>query len=77
MTKEEAKTKWCPHMRAVPNAPNYAAGNRFDGPQPPIFQCMCIASDCMMWSEDTKMRIDEEGSCVDFKVIGGHCGLAK
>lgn len=52
MLEKEAKTKWCPHVRAVPNAPNYAAGNRFDGSQPLIYQCRCIASDCMMWEPE-------------------------
>ena len=71
MTTQEALTKWCPHMRAVPNAPHYAAGNRFDGQQPPIFQCLCIASDCMMWDEGATELYDGKIQ------PAGRCGLTK
>ena len=38
MTEEEARTKWCPHVR-FPDA-----GNRSE-----YYNSKCIASDCMMW----------------------------
>jgi len=45
MTEEEAKTKWCPFMRASDG--NGGAVNIYDHDIDP--DCMCIASKCMAW----------------------------
>lgn len=44
MTEEEAKTKWCPMVRAG----NDAGCNRKDATD------KCIGTDCMMWIEERK-----------------------
>ena len=80
MTEDEAKTKWCPHVRISDcGADNSVASNRnmMDG----AGYC-CIASDCMMWSLDYKRMpvVTINGSAAEMdtdEVIGGHCGLTK
>ena len=51
MTEEEAKTKWCPMVRmnlCYEAGKEVGSWNRDGG------DCMCIASDCMMWRRDKK-----------------------
>ena len=79
MTEDQAKTKWCPMARSVPNAVGYSSGNRFDGQNPEFLECKCIASDCMMWAKATEIfHIDDDGKeTVIPKKKSGRCGLAK
>ncbi len=65
MTEEEAKTKWCPMVRinvALNAAQGVGAFNRDGG------DFDCIASDCMMWRWNTRIKIG-------YKYEGGYCGL--
>ena len=82
MTEEEARKKWCPKALAVPNAMGYASGNRFDGKgdTPLDAMCKCIASDCMIWVDDTSYY--SGGGLTELKKLPeneieycGHCGL--
>lgn len=73
MTEEEAKTKWCPHVRFQPvkdGKASGATGNRhgdssYTSCNPE--SCRCIASECMMW------RSEYIGV---HKSVKGFCGLA-
>ena len=84
-TEQEAKKKWCPHVR-VSDGEHYAAENRFcqagKVSLPEHSKVMlpedneginwdrCIASGCMMWCwEDNQKLKGGEGS-------QGFCGLA-
>lgn len=50
LTKEEAKTKWCPFVRFSPNTPTPFVFNRDDGgPLRWQERLNCIASQCMAW----------------------------
>ena len=67
MTEEEARTKWCPHVRFVIDSELHAfIGNRFEKPSIYNDECLCIASECMLWLPDA-----------GFQRTGnrGHCGL--
>ena len=86
MTEEEAKTKWCPHVR-YPNLMDggMVASNRYsDGCNvnahgdrtPPAF--CCATSDCMMWQQTDNECIPQtdetkQQTCKP----AGYCGLAK
>lgn len=55
MTEEEAKTKWCPHIRTVmagitkgASVEALVVGNTYDEERQHPKTC-CIASACMMW----------------------------
>ena len=86
MLEEEAKTKWCPHVRAVLSvfedngdvtvpldAPAYnrAANGKKDPELININIAKCIASNCMMWVWDLPPKF--EGRKMDNPA--GHCGL--
>ena len=62
MTEEEARTKWCPHVRHT-DSENDNTCNRAGVIETPMRWNSCIASDCMMW--------------VWVKDGKGKCGLAK
>jgi hypothetical protein len=72
MTKEEAKTKWCPMVRITTvgggstNRDELMVGKTGD-------LVNCIASDCMMWRQLPleKWVWDEDGH----KRPSGYCGL--
>lgn len=55
MTEEEAKTKWCPHVRSMgDDACSSAAGNRWQtdhDDEPNLFDAgnACLGSVCMQW----------------------------
>jgi len=84
VTEEEAKTKWCPHVRSSSYGIN-SHGER----APKAYNC--IASGCMMWVQDSsywakdgrRVPIDsdefnnyltpEDGGLET--VCEGHCGL--
>jgi hypothetical protein len=67
LTETEAKTKWCPLVRAAnvaePSA-NAQSRNR-DGSGGPSRSSLCIASGCMFWrfEEHSDKRIDPRGYC--------------
>lgn len=70
MTEDEAKTKWCPFVRAVLPGTTLPAGNRGVGPDGTegVKGARCIASACMAW------RWDER---TDYAPVRqGYCGLA-
>ena len=46
MTEDEAKTKWCPHIRYTP--PTQESGWSWNS-NDPCGQPMCIGSACMAW----------------------------
>ena len=73
MTEDEAKTKWCPMVRAG----NEAGCNRKDATD------KCIASDCMMWRTSCTRYFDkgkyydrDETGTGQWVETGGYCGLA-
>jgi len=49
MTEDEAKEKWCPHVRLVVGEPTLGACNEN---RPSHTGYNCIASGCMMWNWD-------------------------
>lgn len=81
MTEEEAKTKWCPMVRAMK-----AIGSRDDiwetTNRDPKFSDLptCIGSACMMWRWEKKMEVEwPEHSAPMARPADpphGHCGLA-
>lgn len=64
MTKEEAKKKWCPHVRfgTLPPLTPVTSANRWINAQQGALlnpeDCRCIASECMAWrwSEATRTK---------------------
>jgi hypothetical protein len=78
MTEEQARQKWCPMVR-------YAGEVSFNKCLPVIPGLNCIASDCMMWAEQTTFRCKGCGSIhnPNFNCCGeggefvkdGRCGL--
>lgn len=80
MTEEDARKKWCPFARVVPQeADTYEmgpAGNRIQLQRDrktvssgAIKTAMCLASACMAW------RVRRTGE-LRSPVYGGYCGLA-
>ena len=67
MKEEEAKTKWCPHVRTLANNGGVVgvAVNRIF-PQTDDNRDRCIGSDCMMW---------ESCGYVGTPTKHGDCGL--
>ena len=61
VTEEEAKTKFCPHMRAPHSINDKIFTYNVKGT--PLEYTQCIASDCMMWK------------VYDKKSSKGLCGL--
>ena len=79
MTEEEAKTKWCPHSRAVlyggkiskvlSSGHNRATFSKTEGKDEDYLNpefCRCIGSECMSW----RWVYGQD------TVPGGYCGLA-
>lgn len=56
LTEEEAKTKWCPHVRQSDGIGEVAT-NRWDEDNNPAY-ARCIASECMAWEWATKPNPD-------------------
>jgi hypothetical protein len=79
MTEDQAKTKWCPHVRfADPidgGKPSVepTTWNRFDG-EWDYTGLLCIASDCMMWRREKDTYGDDYGKGIPED--RGFCGLA-
>ena len=70
MTEDQAKTKWCPHVRYHNNgevASVYC--NKPGDPDSLVGLELCIASDCMMWVVVMQLDVKAEPR--------GHCGLVK
>jgi len=68
MTEDEARKKWCPMVRWT----SHDGDNRYAEPfENRGANCMCIASECMMWRWD---EIQPEYGKSEFK-ISGYCGL--
>ena len=92
MTEEEAKTKWCPHVRVRYDGDPVAVNMQHSDWASDEKRPKCIASDCMMWVQDTSYwakdgrRIPTESD--EFNnyltpedggfetVCEGHCGLS-
>ena len=72
MTEEQARKKWCPHVRHEGNSVTFNRGTAHgplnDHPGNVGTLCNCIASDCMSW------RWDHDANR-DFRERG-YCGLA-
>jgi len=92
MTEDEAKSKWCPMVRLVPDN-GVLCSNRIDNRN----HTLCLASDCMAWRTQKEVRdlqasqtpigsqwrmIREygQGGAVTHRKVweadGGYCGLA-
>ena len=75
MTEEEAKKKWCPHVRCDGNNRHWGE-NRDSAP----ISC-CAASKCMMWEWEATNYIQDPMKPANQEVrtsaIEGHCGLTK
>mgnify|MGYP000181417732 CR=1 FL=1 len=66
MTEDEAKTKWCPHVRVETGHIEGPAVNRSDSDWP---MGRCIGSACMAWRWDAE-------KCRQGQINHGYCGLA-
>ena len=77
MTEEEAKTKWCPHVRAsIDGSPNASANK--DNSDWDYSKFKCIASDCMMWRYvDYDYIIPGNVPPSSKGALEGYCGLIK
>ncbi|MDR3439848.1 hypothetical protein [Telmatospirillum sp.] len=49
MTEEEARKKWCPHVRFAATADESNAANRWNDANGNPPSCRCLASECMSW----------------------------
>lgn len=65
MTEEEAKTKWCPHVRVI-GIDEEGPGNSWNCEEVKPMGSSCIASGCMAWR-----WINPDSETPD-----GYCGLA-
>jgi hypothetical protein len=72
MTEDEAKTKWCPFYRLIPETEfDEGLDNRLIGlKEENLLSSRCLASECMAWRWDT--LIADQGSTLTH----GGCGLA-
>jgi len=86
MREEEAKTKWCPHVRLaqVENGEVRGFFNRWFGRynssefSPTKEVCNCITSDCMMWAWDNTAVENPKTNkyeALPDNAKTGHCGL--
>jgi len=76
MTEEEAKTKWCPFVRAVSVDSGHSAANRIALPKEAValpVSARCIASACMAWRMKPVPTPGGEGR---LSRVEGFCGLA-
>ena len=72
MTEEEAKSKWCPHVRS------YAGGWNADSSHRIPTVARCIGSDCMAWRwvQDELTTFIANDKTVVTPSEHGYCGLA-
>ena len=77
MIEDEAKTKWCPHVRFGEEAVNRGEGDMIT-PNPSCKSKWnnCITSDCMMWSE-YHIRFENSDGSLERIETEGKCGLVK
>jgi hypothetical protein len=61
MTEDEAKTKWCPHVRGLAASVGAAANRTLDGGR--HRSADCIASACMAWRWINPDSEAPEGFC--------------
>ena len=73
MTEEEAKTKWCPHVR-VTTLDEKIASNRGRYVRDDI-DTNCIGSACMMWRQIDLSRVPMD-ELHKYSKGDGYCGLA-
>ena len=72
MTEEEAKSKWCPHVRSYQGGWNVGSTDRVPK------QALCIGSRCMAWRwvQDELTNFVANGKTVVTPSEHGYCGLA-
>ena len=71
-TEEEARGKWCPHVRIADcGADNAVASNRSCSKE---VNYKCIASECTAWQWKFNFRLADEHP--DKGKESGYCGLA-
>ncbi|RIK75493.1 hypothetical protein DCC62_13205 [candidate division KSB1 bacterium] len=71
LSEKDAKTKWCPMARSGfrRHTDTSLTINRKIGSGKPDPDCLCLASDCMMWRAVNLMK--------EFETVQmGYCGLA-
>jgi len=83
MREDEAKTKWCPMIRATDESGQFPASNRMiiagGGLAKLSPEICCIASDCMAWRDSSVTTYNDgpDGKLTTVSlVVGGFCGLA-
>jgi hypothetical protein len=76
MTEEEAKTKWCPHVRALSAADSAGINRTNNGAL--HWAASCIGSECMAWRWERKFGAnpDKPEDCMELPPTEGRCGLA-
>ena len=57
MTRDEAKTKWCPMVRVSFRSIGDAFSNRLK------FKLNCISDDCACWVKSQEVGKENEGRC--------------
>ena len=80
MTEEEAKTKWCPHVRFSACDDSDSSNRDQVSTNTDVVGLWnnCIASDCMMWSWDNEFIQDEDDvTTVIDSAKHGRCGLGQ
>lgn len=76
-TEEEAKKKRCPLSRVTQFSIPTGGGIRIETTKPQNYPD-CIASDCMLWEEQTDVLNDPGGEGVAVVPTGrGRCGLVQ
>ena len=74
MTEDEAKTKWCPHVRFVD------CEDRLYDNRPSSMQngAKCLGAGCMAWRWQPNWGESPENpaACTELPPIEGYCGLA-
>lgn len=77
LTEKEAKTKWCPHVRAHAYVPEggVSVNRAYPDGVMNIERACCIASACMAWRW-AEMPIADESKFMGTVPGTGHCGLA-
>lgn len=78
LTEEEAKTKWCPHVRVLASTDGAKAGVNMiltgDDLLPDRSKSNCIASACMAWR--WRRRYADDAKEAKISHVTGYCGLA-
>ena len=61
VTVEEAKTKWCPYVRAPVFTKRYAITINRGNDGDILKSCLCVGDGCMLWTPDE--TLPTLGSC--------------